>query len=260
MNRKEKQQARAERYEELVRKAETQSTQAWEKSHEMVSHIPMGQPILVGHHSERGHRRLLDRSWNKMGESVKLGEKADYYRQKAEAAANNDAIYTGDDDAEERLKEKIAKLEQLQEQMKTANKIIRNKKTTEQEKVAQLQELGISETNAKELLNPDRFEGLGFASFSLQNNGACIRTAKLRLEKVIALKNAETKEYEINGVKVVENTEENRLQLFFNGKPSEEIRSKLKHNAFRWSPSNVCWQSYLNRWQISQAKTLLNEL
>ena len=102
MNRKEKQQERAERYEELARKAETQSTQAWEKSHEMVSHIPMGQPILVGHHSERGHRRLLDRSWNKMGESVKLGEKADYYRQKAEAAANNDAIYTGDDDAEER--------------------------------------------------------------------------------------------------------------------------------------------------------------
>ena len=42
MNRKEKQQARAERYEELARKAETQSTQAWEKSHEMVSHIPMG--------------------------------------------------------------------------------------------------------------------------------------------------------------------------------------------------------------------------
>ena len=84
-------------------------------------------------------------------------------------------------------------MEQLQEQMKTANKIIRNKKTTEQEKVAQLQELGISETNAKELLNPDRFEGLGFASFSLQNNRACIRTAKLRLEKVIALKNAETK-------------------------------------------------------------------
>ena len=105
-------------------------------------------------------------------------------------------------------------MEQLQEQMKTANKIIRNKKTTEQEKVAQLQELGISETNAKELLNPDRFEGLGFASFSLQNNGACIRTAKLRLEKVIALKNAETKEYEINGVKVVENTEETVCSCF----------------------------------------------
>ena len=128
MNRKEKQQARAERYEELARKAETQSTQAWEKSHEMVSHIPMGQPILVGHHSERGHRRLLDRSWNKMGESVKLGEKADYYRQKAEAAANNDAIYTGDDDAEERLKEKIAKLEQLQEQRRTKSSVTRKQR------------------------------------------------------------------------------------------------------------------------------------
>ena len=124
MNRKEKQQARKEHYEELAEKANARSAQAFERSHKMVEHIPLGQPILVGHYSERGHRRLLDRSWNKMGESVKESEKADYYRRKAEAAANNDAIYTGDDDAEERLREKIAGLETAQEQMKAANRAL----------------------------------------------------------------------------------------------------------------------------------------
>lgn len=261
MNRKEKQQARAERYEELAEKANARSKQASMESYEMIARIPAGQPILVDHYSGRRYRRDLDRSDNKMRQSIKLDEKADYYRRKAEAAANNDAIYTGDDDAEQRLREKIAGLEKVQEQMKSANKIIRNKKTTVEEKVVQLQqEVGLSETHAKELLNPDRFGGLGFASFKLQNNGANIRTAQKRLEQVIALKNTETKEYEINGVRVVMNTEENRLQLFFNGKPSEEIRTKLKQNAFRWSPTNVCWQSYLNRWQIRQAKALLGEL
>lgn len=260
MNRKEKQQAKKERYEKLAEKADAQSKQASKESIEMIARIPAGQPILVDHYSGRRYRRDLDRSDNKMRQSIKLDEKADYYRHKAEAAANNDAIYTGDDDAEQRLREKIAGLEKVQEQMKSANKIIRNKKTTVEEKVAQLQQMGFSETNAKELLDPDRFAGPGFAFFKLQNNGANIRTAKKRLEQVIALKNTETKEYEINGVRVVMNTEENRLQLFFNGKPSEEIRTKLKQNAFRWSPTNVCWQSYLNRWQIRQAKALLGEL
>ena len=84
--------------------------------------------------------------------------------------------------------------------------------------------------------------------------------AKQRLKHVQALKNTETKEYTIGEVRVVENTKENRLQLFFSGKPADEIRAQLKHMAFRWSPSNECWQSYLTRWQIDRAKALLNTL
>ena len=98
--------------------------------------------------------------------------------------------------------------------------------------------------------------GYGFPSYMLTNNNARIRDAKLRLEKAKKLKETETKEYVINDVRVVENTEDNRLQLFFSGVPSEDIRDQLKYNAFRWSRYNKCWQSYLNRRQISRA--LLN--
>lgn len=104
MDRQERQQAKAERYRELAEKAKTQSTEACERSRKMLENIPAGQPILVGHHSEQCHRNLLDKSWNTMGKSVELGEKAEYYNRKAEAAENNDSIYLGDYDAVERLK------------------------------------------------------------------------------------------------------------------------------------------------------------
>ena len=75
------------------------------------------------------------------------------------------------------------------------------------------------------------------------------------------LKETEDKEYTISGVRVVENAKENRLQLFFAGIPSKEIRSQLKeNNTFRWTPSIGCWQSYLNRWCIERAKVILNSI
>lgn len=246
-NREEKKQERIERYEQYARNAEKQSYEACNRSNSYVAGIPMGQPILVGHHSEKKHRNALEKSWNAMEKSVKLSEKAEYYRDKAKAAANNDAIYTEDDDAEERLTQKIADLERLQEMMKSANKIIRNNKLSQIEKITQLQNVGFSEPKAQELFLPNCFGRIGFESFELRNNNANINRYKYRLTQVQRLKNAESKEYEINGVRVVENTEENRVQLFFDGKPEEEMRKKLKSNGFRWSPSNGCWQGYMSQ-------------
>lgn len=52
----------------------------------------------------------------------------------------------------------------------------------------------------------------------------------------------------INGetAKIIRNKESVRLQLIFEGKPSEETRSILKSNGFRWAPSNSAWQRLLN--------------
>lgn len=261
MTREEKKQARIERYEQYARNAQQASTDAYNRSNRLVEHIPMGQPILVGHHSERAHRNALDKSWNAMGKSVELSEKADYYRRKAEAAENNDAIYLEDENAVEKLSEKVEELEKRQEFMKVVNKIVKSKKLTDTQKVEQIQALGVSEQKAIDVVNvPDCFGNFGFASYSLSNNNANIRRYKERLEQAKKLQETETQEYIINGIRVVENTEENRLQLFFNGKPSDEKRQELKHNAFRWSPYNGCWQSFLNRWQISRAKQILESL
>lgn len=240
MNRKERQEARANRYRELAEKANKQSNEASKLSHSMVEHIPLGQPILVGHHSERAHRSLLDCSWNTLGKSVKLSEKAEYFEQKAAAAENNDAIYLGDDDAVERLEAKLANLEKKQETMKETNKIIRSKKLSEVEKHDKLIELGYSENGVREAFTPNYMGDIGFPSYSITNNGANIRRVKEQLEKAKRMKVAEDKEYKIGDVRIVENYQENRLQLFFPGKPDEDVRTQLKHNGFRWSRFNGC--------------------
>lgn len=176
--RSERKQNRIDRYNELARKAETKSIEAFEHSNSIVKCIPMGQPILVGHHSEKRHRRDLDKSWNAMGKSVQESEKAEYYRKKAEAAENNNAIYTEDEDSVERLEEKIARPEKLQQAMKDRNKIVRDKKLTEEEKIAKLIETGMTEKAAQGLIVPDVCNDIGYAACYLTNNSATIRNAK----------------------------------------------------------------------------------
>lgn len=41
------------------------------------------------------------------------------------------------------------------------------------------------------------------------------------------------------------NTDANRLQLIFDGKPAENVRAILKNNGFRWSPRYMAWQRQL---------------
>lgn len=83
-NVQERAKAKAERYANWAASAEQKSNAAYQQSHKLTEHIPMGQPILVGHHSEGYHRRTLDRSWNLMGKSVELSKKAESHESKAE--------------------------------------------------------------------------------------------------------------------------------------------------------------------------------
>lgn len=75
---------RAERYQQWANTAEVQSTAAHKRSHDLVKDIPMGQPILVGHHSEKRHRRTLDQSWNALGKAVALSDKAEQHESRAD--------------------------------------------------------------------------------------------------------------------------------------------------------------------------------
>ena len=84
---------RAERTERAQRKADRRI--AWAESREkkaetagkiaesLGSVIPFGQPILVGHHSERGHRRLIERIQVASRNESEHFEMAEKHRQKA---------------------------------------------------------------------------------------------------------------------------------------------------------------------------------
>lgn len=62
---------------------------------------------------------------------------------------------------------------------------------------------------------------------------------------------AVTSEQEINGVRVVDSVEDNRIQIFYPGKPERETIEKLKKSGFRWTPSKGCWQAYRTaKWKL----------
>ena len=52
--------------------------------------------------------------------------------------------------------------------------------------------------------------------------------------------------WQFEGGKVEVNKPDNRLQVFFDGKPDEATRAELKSNGFRWAPSVGAWQRQLN--------------
>lgn len=81
--------ARAERMEDRAERAEKEARQRFNAAHAATAMIPMGQPILIGHHSEGRHRAALRRSDNNMRAGCEALDKAKHYDSRAEAAAYN---------------------------------------------------------------------------------------------------------------------------------------------------------------------------
>lgn len=163
----------------------------------------------------------------------------------------NAPISADDDEAIDKLQAKIDQAEQAQEAMRSCNKIIRSKKLTDDEKAMQIGEiLGKSPERVKEtIMNPaaDYMGRVGFHGWQLSNNNANIRRMKQRIEQIKReQQKPEVEPVKCDGLEVIENKDENRLQLIFNGKPNADVRQWLKRRGFRWAPSQGAWQRQLN--------------
>ena len=153
---------------------------------------------------------------------------------------NAEQRLTGWDEVE-RLTDKAEKLERLQELMKEANKIVRQK-ISDVEKVDSLVALGFSEQEANEIMTPNYMGGIGFASFQLTNNLAKIKDtrAKIARHEALASKEDHSEEYEWGTLEYCYSDE--RYRLHFPGKPSAEILAFLKSHGWKWSRVNCAWQ------------------
>lgn len=264
-----RQEARRARYEE---RAERADKEAQRRAYAATQGLPpMGEPIKIGHHSERGHRAALKRSDNNMRASFAASDKARHYRDKADGVGRA-GISSDDPDAAAKLAEKLAQLEAAQTMMREANKVVRAAVRAGVEDassgeawgryLAQLRTIRphFEESTAAALLRPDWLGRRGYANYQLTNNSAEIRRCKKRLEQLQATAEAETTEREVAGVRVVENAEENRLQLFFPGKPAPEVRDALKAAGFRWARSAGAWQRHLSNGARYAADQVLAQL
>ena len=168
-------------------------------------------------------------------------------------------IRADDDDAVPALERRIRELEERQELMKETNATIRKHWKAGIETVhAALVLLGHEPAKAAKLLRKDNFGGLGYPAFDLTNNSANIRRLKQRLEHVSRSKAEPTTTQEGTTARIEDCPPENRIRLFFLGKPEAELRTELKKNGFRWTPSLGCWQAYRNSWSLKAASEIAN--
>lgn len=176
--------ARKERFEHLAQGYGAMAHEKAEQFRQRASVIPAGQPI----HGTRD-RNYREKTWDLLGKSSQLTDKANYYAGKAEGVGK---AGISDDD-----KNAIAKL---------AEKYKNTSSSAERRRII------------------DRVLDLH-------------RKSNMPAEK---------KKQETNlGFSIERNTDINRLQLKFGGKPDENTRSILKSSGFRWSPRENAWQRQL---------------
>jgi|GEM_PF-6264496 len=228
-----KQAAREERYADRATKARTESNQAYSTARKMGDAIPCGQPILIGHHSERCDRNYRNRMSGKYEQACKLSEKAAYYDGKA-ATIGQGGIASDDPEAINKLKVKLLACEQRQELMKNANRLIR--KNDHQGLMA----LGLAEKEIHELTTPDFANRIGFADYQLSNNNAEIRRIKGRIEELTEVRSQAPINYTHDEFTVY--VDDGRVHFDFKGiKPPENIREELKFNTYHFSRYSDTW-------------------
>lgn len=162
-------------------------------------------------------------------------------------------IMAGDSDAVERLTAKIAEAEAAHAEMKAIN----NAHKAFLKDPASLNNAPFSEAVKNTIRTYEAeysWEPHPFAPFQFQNSSANIRRMKERLEQISALKAAPAVEAQGEIARFEDAPNDNRVRLFFPGKPSEEIRSRLKSSGFRWSPTIGAWQAYRNWNTIATAR------
>lgn len=84
--------ARKIRSEELSRKAEERSAQYSNSTANRIFAMTPGQPIIIGHHSEKKARRLHEKAWQDIGKSIEEDKKSKYYKDRADSVENHQEV------------------------------------------------------------------------------------------------------------------------------------------------------------------------
>lgn len=210
-----KQQARKDRYLTKAQSLTEQADTTHDRARRMAESIPFGQPILIGHHSEKRDRNFRNRIHDTYGKAFALQDKAAYYDGKA-ASVGTGGISSDDPDAIAKLKEQLTNVRASQDAMKKANALIRKHKDDEAAQVAAIAALeGFTEATAREAVKPDFCGRVGFPAFALSNNNANARRIEKRIKELERMQERASVELEGEGYTYREDTDENRVMFIF---------------------------------------------
>lgn len=231
-----KQEAKRERLERAAERAREEAKARFERADAAVAGIPMGQPILVGHHSEKRHRGHLARVDRALSKGFRLLDEAAKVAQRA-ASVGDGGISSDDPDAVAKLAEKRSDLEVLRDGMKAANAHWRKYGTLEGAPIS-ADVLAKAEKNIAFQLHwyPNR-KPAPFESFTLTNLGAKIRDAAKRAERIVTVQAMDATTETVNGCTITVDPDENRVRLTFPARLDRDAYKAVRSYGWLWSPS-----------------------
>jgi hypothetical protein len=177
---RERREARAARLRQWAESREAKAAQSASSVQAVADMIPLGQPILLGHHSQRRAERDRDQIERGMHRTIEHASKAREFSCRAdniEAAAEH-AIYSDDPDAIVRLRARIAERENDRDTIKAYNAACRKgtaDPATLPDRLRRDLQASISAWGESQCPNG------GFPAYTLSNLSANIRRDRQRL-------------------------------------------------------------------------------
>ena len=162
----------------------------------------------------------------------------------------NSVIRADDPKAVEMLKENLEGFEGRQEYMQNINDYYKENGTMvgcpgiAEETAIQLDER-VNENQSTPY--PGRF---------FKDNYAEINRLKANIDRLENKPETVFKGWQFEGGEAVINLANNRLQLMFDGKPTDEQRADLKKNGFKWAPTAKAWQRPLDFKSMAAAERI----
>ena len=235
----EKRLARVERMKTKAERTKQEAEATIERAREMGKVIPFGEPIHVGHHSERRDRNYRAKIHRTYDKGFKMLGEAETLEHRAARAERNTAISSDDPDAIEKLEAKLAALEDVRALLPRAREVLKKARSPEAAR-PKLIALGLDEGYAARL-TPGPPLQRSAASTVKQNLDGEIQRVRRRIEDLKARAARGPKAPEVFGDARIEE-EDNRVRIFFPGKPDETTRKALRSRGFLWAPSVGAWQ------------------
>lgn len=214
----------------------------------MSSCIPMGQPILVGHHSEKRHRRDIDRIQRAYKRAFEAGQEAQELKRRA-AAVGTAGVSSDDPEAVTKLREKLVRLEEQRETKKRINKEFRKGGWAAVTGLTDEEKASCARTMV--LCN----ERVPYPSYSITGLGANIRATKERIEQLTQAAAAPDRApLSGPGWMISEDRDANRVRIEFQLRQPDEVCKRLKSHGFHWNRGVQAWTRQLNStaWYTAQ--------
>ncbi len=253
-----RQERRRERLEGRAVAKHAEAKSRWAES-DRLSQAMNGQPVLIGHHSEKRHRRDIERMGNNLHKGCEAHNEAENLERRA-ASVGSAGISSDDPEAVQKLRAKLESMTGGRDHMKAINASWRKHGKPRPDnaeawaKVAQT--LGFDVASVRLDMARDCLERAPY-TYAITNIGSEIRRLEQRIKDLGQAEAMPDREaIEGTGWRIWEDRDENRLFIAHDAKPSAQVRTALKRHGFRWNHYATAWSRMLNESAWANAKYL----